>query len=624
MGSRMYQYEKIPRTPLEESALDGGSATLGFGDFTCTSVKVLSKDGASGLVYEAISEDFYGSKDMPPAKLIVKECYPIEIAEKLQRKEGVLSLAPDADENDTICFERFLGQYASAFSSHAALYQSPAREQIVVPDKSYSLNGTQYLVSDASNGDTMALAFQHMGLEDQIKALIRVCEAITAIHEAGYVYLDLKPDNILCIKNSDESSNRLYTGEIKLFDFDTATRITDLLKADTLISGSGGWSAHEQTHEGYRDKVGPQSDFYSIGALLFWIAIGRPPKSNEVIHADGRWSISSRDCSNSELIKADERAFQCVRRILNGTLTVEPARRYPTSKPLIDDLSVLCDLILPVSPTHAIDHMEMMAKLDALTSLVSQQMAGKAVRTEKPTDNAQKRASAAESLPDEFDGDCEAVIPSNFGQTETKPSQENPAVAGFAVYKTLNMIAKRFGRKDLQDDVRAILSNTAAEIKEVLASRNAANAQELITMATEMANSATILLTGNMSLAMLDGLDIPDRGIRACEKAISALSRAIVEKDTNEMFWRGAEMELCIKAIMPLANAQACKKQFGKHLSSVYLTDVDNAMDDVVTAMENTDVEELDVAIAAMEEVLSRAEDDAVAGMIAKSLGDWS
>ena len=624
MGSRMYQYEKIPRIPLEGSASLGGDAVLAFGDFSCTNVTVLSEDGASGIVYEAVSEDFYNSKDMTPAKLIVKECYPIEVAEKLRRENGVLSLSTDADEDDVLCFDRFLRQYESAFASHAALYQSPAREQIVVPDKTYSLNGTQYLVSDASNGDTMTLAFESMGLEDQLKALIRVCEAIAAIHEAGYVYLDLKPDNILCIKNSDTSSNRKYTGEIKLFDFDTATRISDLSKTDTLISGSGGWSAHEQTHEGYRGKIGIQSDFYSIGALLFWMVVGRPPKSNEVIHADGRWSISSRDCTNAELIKADERALQCVRRILNSTLTVDPALRYPTIKPLIDDLAVLGELILPVGPTHAADHMAVMAKLDALASLVSQQMGGRAVRVGEQNGNERKRDRLVESPPKEFENDFEEGILGNFGQTEVDSSQENPAVTGFAVYKMLNMLANDFERRDLQDDVRAALASTAAEVKEVLTSRSAANAGELLDMATEMANSATKLLACNMTLAMSDRLDIPEEGTRVCEKAISSLSRAIAERDTDEMFWRGAEAELCVKAIMPLATAQALKKRIGKHLSSGYLADVDNAIAGVILAMENTDAERLDAAIAILEKVLSRAEDDAVAGMIAKRLDDWS
>lgn len=621
MGSRMYQYEKIPRIPLEGSASPRGDAVLAFGDFSCTNVAVLSEDGASGIVYEAISEDFYSSKDMPPAKLIVKECYPVEIAEKLRRENGVLSLSPDADEDDVLCFNRFLEQYKGAFSSHAALYQSSAREQIVVPNKSYSQNGTQYLVSDASNGETMTIAFERMGLEDQIKTLVRVCEAITAIHEAGYVYLDLKPDNILCIRSSDTSSSRMYTGEIKLFDFDTATKISDLSKAETLISGSGGWSAHEQTHEGYRDKIGVQSDFYSIGALLFWMAVGRPPKSNEVIHADGRWSISSRDCSNNELKAAGERAFQCMRRILNSTLTVDPALRYPTTKPLIDDLIVFGDFVLPVGPTHATDHMAVMAKLDALTSLVSQQMGVGAIPSRTNSSSGQISSEIEHELTiDEQEEDFDLRDSLDTDSAKSDSNRENPAVAGYAVYKMLTMLANDFDRKDLQDGVRAALSSTAAEVKEVLVNRSAAEAESLLEVSAEMANSATQLLACNMALSRTDDLGIPAKAVQACEKTVASLCSAIVEKDADEMFWRRAEAELCVKAIMPLATAGMAKRQLGEYLSDSYLAEIDNAIDKTIAAIEKADAEMLDARIRDIEKLLERAQDDAIAGMISKRL----
>lgn len=621
----MYQFEKIPRIPLEGSAEVEGCGTLDFGDFSCTNVRVLSEDGASGIVYEAASDDYYHSEEMPSARLIVKECYPVEIAEKLVRTEGSLSLSDDADEDDAICFERFLKQYKNAFANHATLYQSAAREQIVVPNRSYSLNGTEYLVSDASNGDTMTLAFQNMDLADQIRTLIRVSEAIAAIHEAGYVYLDLKPDNILCIKNSDASSSRLYTGEIKLFDFDTATKISDLSKADTLISGSGGWSAHEQTHQGYRDKIGFQSDFYSIGSLLFWMAIGRPPKSNEVIHADGRWSISSRDCSNGELEAAGERAFQCVRRILNSTLTVDPALRYPTTKPLIDDLTVLGDLVLPVGPTHATDHMAVMAKLDALTALVSQQLSpGVKPPSKEPVSRLTSTEYEQELLTDELEDEPDQVSLLHSEQLESEPDRENPAVAGYAVYQMLTMLANDFDRKDLQDDVRAALSSTAAEVKEVLANRNAAESENLLETAAEMANSATQLLACNMALGMASDLRIPAKAVSACERAAAALSASIVEKDAEEMFWHRVEMELCVKAITPLAAAGAMKEHLGEYLSSSYLAKIDDAIDSVVSAIEDADAEKLDACIKKMESVLNRVQDDAIAGMISKRIGDWA
>ena len=610
MGSHMYQYEKILRTPLTGSTQAEGCAALKFDDFTCTIVEVLSEDGASGMVYKAISEDYYPSKDMPAAHLIVKECYPVEIAECLMREEGHLCLSPDADEDDARCFERFLKQFRDAFASHTALYQSAAREQIVVPKGSYSLNGTEYLVSDASNGDTMTQAFQRMNLADQIRAIIRVSEATAAMHEAGYVYLDLKPDNILCIKNSDTSSNKLYTGEIKLFDFDTATKISDLSKADTLISGSGGWSAHEQTHEGYRDKIGPQSDIYAIGSLLFWIAIGRPPKSNEVIHANGKWSISSKDCLNDELKAADERAFQYLRDILNHTLTLDPALRYQSTKPLIDDLNGLRDLVLPVGPTFAADNRAIMAKLDEIKSMVAENNSPKENTVEI------KHGPTADELEGGFDP-CGSL---DSDQVKSDSYRENPAVTGFAVYQVLTMLVNDFDKEYLQDDVRAVLASTATDVKEVLVIKDAAKAENLLEVSYEMVKAAVPLLYCNLALSNADDLCIPVEVVHVCEKTIVSLCSAIIDKDVDKMLCHSAEAELCVKAITPLAIAGIVKKQLGKYISCSYLAEINSMIDKTIAALMDMDAEKLDIMIGDMEKLFEQAPDETIAGMISNSL----
>ncbi|WP_165246693.1 protein kinase domain-containing protein [Adlercreutzia sp. ZJ141] len=622
MGSRMYQYEKIPRVPLEGSASAEGCVTLAFEDFSCTNVKVLSEDGASGIVYEAVSKDFYHSEGMPSARLIVKECYPVKIADRLRREKGVLSLSPEADEDDVLYFNRFLKQYKDAFSSHAALYQSSAREQIVVPDKSYSLNGTQYLVSDASNGDTMTFAFERMSLKDKIKTLVRVCEAITAIHEAGYVYLDLKPDNILCVKNSDASSNRLYTGEIKLFDFDTATKISDLSKADTLIFGSGGWSAHEQTHEGYRDKIGPRSDIYSIGALLFWIAVGRPPKSNEVIHADGKWPISGRDCSNAELIRADERALQCVRHILNSTLTVDPALRYSTTKPLIDDLSILGDLILPVGPTHATDHMAMRAELENLATSISEVKALLESSRGAVDSTPNTSESEAESVGTGFGDAADMIAPADVDIIESDLSDGNPAVVGYAVYQILTSLTDNF-EYDIQDDIRAVLSSTAAKIKDVLSARSADESEDLFEVATEMANSVLHLLVCNMALDMPEYYHVPAKVTRICKSVLSSLSHATAEKDVDEMLRYCADAVRCTYATQLLAVAGSIRGNLSKYLSDIYLAAFDDATNNVVSALEGADAEKIDAAVEGLERCTHATQLLAAAESTRESLGEY-
>ena len=62
------------------------------------------------------------------------------------------------------------------------------------------------------------------------------------------------------------------------------------------------------------------SDIYAIGAMLFWITIGRPPTTNEVIHAGGNWQIRAKDLINIDISNLPSDFITHVRNIFNRTL----------------------------------------------------------------------------------------------------------------------------------------------------------------------------------------------------------------------------------------------------------------------------------------------------------------
>jgi serine/threonine protein kinase/WD40 repeat protein len=96
----------------------------------------------------------------------------------------------------------------------------------------------------------------------------KVAEAIHHAHEQGVVHRDLKPSNIL-IDNNDEP---------RITDFGLAKRVdTD---SDLTISGqtlgTPSYMPPEQVW-GDQSQVGPQSDVYALGAVLYCLITGRPP-----------------------------------------------------------------------------------------------------------------------------------------------------------------------------------------------------------------------------------------------------------------------------------------------------------------------------------------------------------
>lgn len=131
-------------------------------------------------------------------------------------------------------------------------------------------DGWQYFGMQLINGQTLAkrIALGPVPEGEAIQLVLTIARAIAYAHSRGVIHRDLKPANILL----DE------TGTPHVSDFGLAKHVTpgaSLTQTGTIL-GTPSYMAPEQAAGG-RGRVGPLSDVYSLGAILYSLLTGRAP-----------------------------------------------------------------------------------------------------------------------------------------------------------------------------------------------------------------------------------------------------------------------------------------------------------------------------------------------------------
>ncbi|MBU6275603.1 MAG: serine/threonine protein kinase [Planctomycetes bacterium] len=166
--------------------------------------------------------------------------------------------------------ERATSADLSRFRSEAEAAAGIAHPGIVAVYEVGEWDGHPYYTMEYVAGTTLArqLAAGPLPPREAAAILLRVAEAVEAAHVRGILHRDLKPSNILI--GAD--------GQPRVSDFGLAKRLED----DTSVTHTGAilgtpcYMAPEQA-AGSRGDVGPTSDVWSLGAILYQSITGRPP-----------------------------------------------------------------------------------------------------------------------------------------------------------------------------------------------------------------------------------------------------------------------------------------------------------------------------------------------------------
>jgi serine/threonine-protein kinase len=127
-----------------------------------------------------------------------------------------------------------------------------------------------YFTMELLEGGTLADRLRNGPLTEREAAeLVRtLAQAVAAVHKEGVYHRDLKPSNVLF--TADGTAKITDFGLAKVLDGDSIVTCTD------AILGTPAYMAPEQA-SGERGKIGPATDVYALGVILYETLTGCPP-----------------------------------------------------------------------------------------------------------------------------------------------------------------------------------------------------------------------------------------------------------------------------------------------------------------------------------------------------------
>ena len=191
-------------------------------------------------------------------------------------------------------------------------------------------------------------------IEDKLRVMVDVCDALEHAHGEGVVHRDLKPSNILVNLARVGTRSRVGTGtepgtsastrseadssSIKIIDFGIAKVLGDgsrTITSQGQIVGTPSYMAPEQLTGGMVDD---RTDVYALGVILYQLCTGRLPL--EVARGLDRRGLEKAVCEETPAPPRtlDRRLAGDLETVILKCLQKGPGERYQTVRDLRADL----------------------------------------------------------------------------------------------------------------------------------------------------------------------------------------------------------------------------------------------------------------------------------------------
>ncbi len=158
-------------------------------------------------------------------------------------------------------------EFRKRFQTEAQAVAMLSHPNIVsVYDVSHS-DGVEYIVMELIEGVTLMQYMKKkgaLGWKEALHFAVQISKALEHAHEKGIVHRDIKPQNIMILKD----------GTIKVADFGIAALESAQEKKSDQTVGSVHYIAPEQARG---EQPDPRSDIYSLGVVMYEMLTGKMP-----------------------------------------------------------------------------------------------------------------------------------------------------------------------------------------------------------------------------------------------------------------------------------------------------------------------------------------------------------
>ncbi|MFN5996098.1 MAG: protein kinase domain-containing protein [Paracoccaceae bacterium] len=216
------------------------------------------KTGGFGITY--LATDTFGRR------VVIKECFP----------SGICTRASRAVRARSRIYVSNVSSLVEKFVVEAHTLAKMSHPNIVKVHQVFKENETAYMALDYVEGHDLLEVMGHSSLgltpAGVRSTLLKLLDAVGAVHEKGLLHRDISPDNILI----DSKRNPILIDFGAARDQDRSTEAA----ASTLHVVKDGYSPQELYLSGGGDQ-GPWSDLYSLAASFYHVITGEAPANSQ-------------------------------------------------------------------------------------------------------------------------------------------------------------------------------------------------------------------------------------------------------------------------------------------------------------------------------------------------------